>query len=332
MLYVRADGNSEIGMGHIMRCISIAKEIVSKGQEIKFLIASDTAADVLEQAEIKYVVLGTDYRNMESEKNVLAGILHSGDKILVDSYFVTNDYFNFLREYGKVFYIDDMHAFEYEVDGIINGNIYGDVERYQAEQVLGGCKYSPIRQEYREARKYRNPEEILITTGSSDPYGITEKIVRQILKDEVLGNQKINVICGKYNESYEELKALQVKNPNVRILRNVPNMWECMQNAMVAMTAGGTTVTELGCMGVPIVCFSFVDNQEKIVKVFYERDYAYYGGSYLEEGDNLIPKLCEAVKELVKDPGLRQQYTSKLMELIDGLGCERIAEALMQAE
>ena len=39
MLYVRADGNGEIGMGHIMRCISIAKEIVSKGKEITFLIS-----------------------------------------------------------------------------------------------------------------------------------------------------------------------------------------------------------------------------------------------------------------------------------------------------
>ena len=332
MLYVRADGNGEIGMGHIMRCISIAKEIVSKGKEITFLIASDTAADVLDQAEMKYVILGTDYRNMESEKSVLEGILKHGDKILVDSYFVSNDYFNFLRRYGKVFYIDDVHTFEYEVDGIINGNIYGDVETYNVKTVLGGCKYSPIRQEYHEARKNRKPEEILITTGSSDPYGITEKVVRQILQDDVLGKQKISIICGKYNESYEELKRLLKQNTNIRILRNVPNMWECMQSAMLAITAGGTTVTELGCMGVPIICFSFVDNQERIVKVFYERDYAYYGGSYLAEGDNLIPKLCEAAKTLVEDSKLRQNYSEKLMELIDGLGCKRIAEALMQAK
>ena len=64
-------------------------------------------------------------------------------------------------------------------------------------------------------------------------------------------------------------------------------MWECMQNAMVAITAGGTTVTELGCMGVPIVCFSFVDNQEKIVKVFYERDYVEVDVTTL---DKVIPE------------------------------------------
>lgn len=329
MLYVRADGNSKIGMGHIMRCLSIAKEIAGRGQEIIFLLASEEPAEVLKETGIKYILLQTDYMDMESEKESLSQILKSGDKILVDSYYVTKEYFLFLRQYGKVFYVDDMHFFEYPVDVVINGNIYGDRENYQVKTVLGGCRYSPLRAEYQIARLEKTPRNILITTGSSDPYKITEKVVHHLIDDDSMRGQEIEVICGKFNESYERLKKLEEQYPNIRVYKNVSNMWEHMKNAMLAITAGGTTMTELSCMGVPIVCFSFIENQDKIVRTFVEDDYAYYGGFYKEEGKNLAIKLSKAAKELVNDKKLREYYSEKLMRLVDGKGCQRIADEII---
>lgn len=332
MLYIRADGNSKIGMGHIMRCVSIAREIERKGKKVTFLIASGEPMDVLEEAQIAYIVLNTDYSDMEAEKNVLHKILKQGDKILVDSYFVTTDYLTYLKQYGEVFYIDDVHSFEYPVDVVINGNIYGDREQYRAQAVLGGCKYSPLRREYQSARLKRKPERILLTTGSSDPYKLTEKIVNAILQDEMLCTQSIDIVCGKFNESFAALKKLEEQYSNIKVYKNVSNMWEMMQSAMLAITAGGTTMTELSCMGVPIVCFSFVDNQDRIVKTFADDGYAHYGGFYMEKKDLLVTELCVAAKELVSDKCLREHYSKKLMELVDGKGCERIADTLIHFE
>lgn len=332
MLYVRADGNSKIGMGHIMRCVSIVGELMKRGLDVKFLIASQEPADVLKNAKIPYIILETDYTNMEEETEPLSRILQKGDKILVDSYYVTVEYFEYLKKFGKVIYIDDVHSFEYPVDMVINGNIYGDREKYQAGTVLGGCKYSPLKREYKEAKKFRKPENILVTTGSSDPYKITEKLVDVILLDEVLSKQKINIICGKYNKSYEVIKHLTKQNPNIEIFQNVSDMWEYMKNAMLAITAGGTTMTELSCMGVPIVCFSFVENQDRIVKTFVEDGYAHYGGFYAIEKENLVQNICTAAKELVMNDILREQYAVKLMELVDGRGCERIAEEIINLD
>lgn len=331
MLYIRADGNSKIGMGHVMRCLSIAKEIIGRGYEVTFLLASGEPADVLQNADIKYLILGTDYTDMDSEMNILSEILKKGDKILIDSYYVTKQYFEYLRTFGTVFYVDDVHSFDYPVDVIINGNIYGDREAYRVKTVLGGCKYSPLRAEYQNARKYSSKERILITTGSSDPYRLTEKIVYYILNDDILKYQKIDVICGKFNQSYDVLKDLENCHGNIKIHQNVSNMWEYMQNAMLAITAGGSTMTELSCMGVPIVCFSFVENQDRIVRTFVEDDYAYYGGFYKEEGEDLIPALCEATKKLIEDKTLRQYYSEKLMKLVDGKGCQRIADEIIRA-
>ena len=332
MLYVRADGNGKIGMGHIMRCVSIAKEIMKKGYEVKFLLASNEPTDVLRDANIPYSLLNTTYTQMEEELDMLTEILSEDDKILVDSYYVTNKYLLCLKNICAVFYMDDVHSFEYPTDMIINGNIYGNREKYVAKKVLGGCQYAPLRSEFKQAREKRKPQKILLTTGSSDPFGLTEKITKRILEDELLMQQEVDVICGKYNASYDALKKIEERHKNIRVHRNVSDMWEYMKTAMLAISAGGTTMTELGCMGVPIVCFSFVDNQDNIVRTFAEDGYAHYGGFWINEGERLIDNICVAAKELVSDSKLRETYSKKLMELIDGKGCERIAEQIISFE
>lgn len=329
MLYVRADGNKKIGMGHIMRCLAISGEVLRKNEDVTFLIASDEPADVLKEAGIPYIILDTDYRDMLSERERLSKIFTSGEKILVDSYFVTAQYLEFLKQYGKVFYMDDVHAFAYPADVIINGNIYGDREDYQAVTVLGGCKYSPLRREYQSAKKERKPEKILLTTGSSDPYRLTEKILHAMLQNEVLRACPIDVVCGKFSESYETLLKMEEQFSNIKVYRNVPAMWELMKSAMLAITAGGTTMTELSCMGVPIVCFSFAENQDRVVKTFVEDGYAHFGGFYSKKGEALVAELCQAAQELVLDENLRNSYATKLMELVDGKGCERIADTIV---
>ena len=328
-MYVRADGNSKIGMGHIMRCLSIAKEIMSRGYDVKFLIASKDSADVLEKEHIPYLILETDYTDMLSEKKILDGILTDGDKILVDSYYVNAEYFEWLKKKVTVFYMDDVHSFEYQADMIINGNIYGIYENYGNVYALGGCKYTPLRAEYREARLNRKPERILITTGSSDPYNITESIANVMINDPILCQTGMDIVCGKYNEAYERLRNLEKICPNIKVHRNVPNMWELMKNAMLAITAGGSTLNELSCLGVPIICFSFVENQERIVQVYNDEGYAHLGGAWSQGDEEFLNKICIAAKELLADEKLRDMYSSKLMQLVDGRGCERIAEKII---
>ncbi len=329
MIYVRADGNSRIGMGHVMRCIAISKELQKQGEEVTFVLADGAAADMLKQEGFFVHVLGTDYTKMDTEWTALGQILPTDCKVLVDSYFVTEDYLNKLRSYGQIFYIDDMDAFSYPVDCVINGNIYGDDIEYKAPMVLGGCKYAPLREEYAKARANAQPEYILLTTGSSDPYSITKKILQEMINRPVLMAKPIKVVCGRFNQDYEEIKSLEEQYGNIQVLQNVPDMWNLMSKAMVAVTAGGTTLNELNCLGVPAVCFSFVDNQERIVSTYVERGLSYYGGNYLQEGEKMIPYLCNSLEELVTNEVLRQRYRTRVSELVDGLGSKRIAEVII---
>ena len=329
MIYVRADGNSRIGMGHVMRCLAMSEEITRQGEQVTFIVADDGAVDMIEKSGYKCHVLGTEFTEMESELPKLLEILPDGAKVLIDSYFVTENYLRKIKEKCTVFYMDDLDIVPYPVDCVINGNIYGEDIEYNMPMVLGGCKYAPLRKEYVEAKQQADPQHILITTGSSDPHSITKKILAGIEMRPALLEKEIKIVCGRFNADYEEIKAYEQKYDNIEVLQNVPDMWNLMSKAMVAVTAGGTTMNELSCVGVPCVCFSFVDNQERVVSSYVEKGCAYFGGNYLSEGDEMIDYLCNSLEELVQNEDLRKFYSDKVSKLVDGLGSVRIAETII---
>ena len=66
-----------------------------------------------------------------------------------------------------------------------------------------------------------------------------------------------------------------------------------MRDSDIAVTAGGSTMYELSALGVPMVCFSFVDNQERIVEGFVERGLVGFGGNYLLQGEAMAAEAAE---------------------------------------
>ena len=70
MIYIRGDGNARIGAGHLMRCMTIAEELarLQGGREkICFVCADEDSGALVRENGFRSYVLGTDYRDMESE-------------------------------------------------------------------------------------------------------------------------------------------------------------------------------------------------------------------------------------------------------------------------
>lgn len=86
---------------------------------------------------------------------------------------------------------------------------------------------------------------------------------------------------------------------------------------------------ELCAVGVPILCFSFVDNQEKIVETFVQKGLVRYGGNYLTEKEEMPKKIVGHLCHLTQDQEARAEYSARERELVDGRGAARIAEALI---
>ncbi len=347
MIWIRADANKEIGSGHIMRCLSVATELKKRGEHVTFVVADEAAVALLEQKGQEYYVLHSDYRDMESELPKLRELFmqEKPDVILVDSYFATNHYLEQLNVYAKTAYMDDMFKVPYPVDVVINYNVYGDLLPYEEhahprnKAFLLGCSYVPLREEFQNAALQNETEQVLrqvreqvqnvlITTGGSDKYNLAGQVLGAVLSEEKTKTLQYHVVSGAFNGHLPVLKTLEAEYENVHIHTNVTNMSELMQKCDVAISAAGSTMYELCAVGVPTLCFSFVDNQERMVQTFVDKGLVHFGGDYLKDGEEMFAGLVTKLCELISSKELRQSYSEKARLLVDGKGAERIAEKL----
>lgn len=351
MVVIRADANSKIGMGHVMRCLSVADALVKRGEEVLFVTADDTPVPLLTKKGIPYRVLHTDYADMEAELPELlavlreltlraespeAALLQRNTSILVDSYYVTEKYLAALKSRITTIYMDDVYAFSYPVDMLINYNIYGEEMGYEKDaafadtKLLLGAKYVPLREEFSAAEQGRTVADggILITTGGSDSFNLAGQLLMEAMKYDALKEKEYHVVSGSLNPHIGELQDLAQKHENIHIHCNVTNMAELMAESKVALSAGGSTLYELCAMGVPVIAFSFAENQERLVQTFVKRGIVQYGGNYRTDGNKMIQNTIAGLETLLEDENLRTEYRKKARTLVDGKGAGRIAEAI----
>lgn len=355
MVVIRADANSKIGMGHVMRCLSVADALVKRREEVLFVTADDTPVPLLTKKGIPYRVLHTDYADMEAELPELwevlrelpqgaespeAALAQKNTSILVDSYYVTEKYLAALKKRIITIYMDDIYAFSYPVDMLINYNIYGEEMGYEKDaafadtKLLLGTEYVPLREEFSAAEQQRTAADggILITTGGSDSFNLAGQLLMEAMKYDALKEKEYHVVSGSLNPHIGEQQALAQKHENIHIHCNVTNMAELMAESEVALSAGGSTLYELCAMGVPVIAFSFAENQERLVQTFVKRGIAQYGGNYRTDGNKMIQNTIAGLEKLCGDEALKTEYRRKALQLVDGRGAERIAEALLSEQ
>ena len=73
MIGIRADANKIIASGHVMRCITIAKELVALGESVTFFVADNEGKSLVDSVgkeldHFEVVVLGRAYDHMEDEE------------------------------------------------------------------------------------------------------------------------------------------------------------------------------------------------------------------------------------------------------------------------
>lgn len=335
---IRADGNEILGMGHLMRCMSIGRELEKQGAQCVFFAAGEQAGSFLRERGFFCEVLHTDYQHMEEEIPLLN---HAAEKYapklwLVDSYQITQKY---LRELGKicpVFYLDDTGQQIYEAEGLINYNICGEDLGYEAlcsqsMKLLLGAKYAPVKEEF-VTTPYcirQDVENVLITMGGSDKLNITGMVCQSLL-EKLPEYMKFTLICGRFNPHLAELVQLKEGNERVFVKVDVPDMWNKLAAADVVVTAAGSTMYELSAMGIPSVCCYYVENQRRIAEGFAHRVGLCNGGDYSAEPEAVLERLAEAVQELVYNKEKRMHLAECMKQVSDGHGARRIANELLQ--
>lgn len=335
MLYIRTDMNQTIATGHMMRCLSIADAAKIQGEDTTFLLSDEQAVKFLQKRGYQYKILYTKWNEMEEELPTLLKVAEelSIKAVLIDSYQVTYNYLKRLSAAVKTFYIDDLNAFHYPVNGILCYANYWEkfhyAERYKNTELYLGLKYAPLRKEFSGCEKKDiKPlaKNLLLMSGGSDPYDILPNILEHMEKSAY---EKINVICGIYNTKYEELKRTFSSHKNICIQKAVDHMEDYMKKADLAVSAGGTTLYELCAVGTPAISYSFADNQLDNVAAFQKDGIIDYAGD--ARWDDVVFKIVRLLELYQKDEKLRKRRSEKMQRVVDGKGAGRIAERLLEA-
>ena len=329
-----------------MRCLTIADELskLTDDRDILFLCADEQSAEPALRRGYEVLVLNSDPQNMEEELPAWRKA-EWGDKettvIIVDSYFVTNRYLREIGKYGYVMLLDDMGEKRFFADGIINYNAFADKKRYESlygsenTDLILGSDYVPIRPQFREGsyRVRERVENILITTGGGDADNIAGRILRVVearIKQKITGDiMNYHLIIGGFNPHLKEMEELASSSHNVYIYHNVQDMAALMRQCDLAVTAGGSTIYELATVGVPFICFSYAENQERITEYLHREGIAYFAGALHREGEVVLERIAEQVQDLVKDHNKRNECYLNIKTLTDGAGAERLARLLV---
>ena len=322
--------NPEISTGHVMRCLSIADAALRMGKKTVFISADDQPAGLIESRGHECIVLGTVWNDLESEISALEKVISERNikRLLIDHYSVTDRYLKTVNSLTEAYYLDDLNAFDYPVSAVVCYAVYGEdfyPVKDPAKKYYLGCRFAPLRQAFEDPHPKRINEKIdniLVMTGGSDPYGVAEGILGALSHDEY---ECINVICGRFSGRKEKLEELFAGRDNVHIYPFVEKVWELYDEADVAISAGGSTLYELASMGVPVITYSFADNQIPNVSSFNEKGLMPCAGDARK--DDIYRNIVKLLDEL-GPAGIRRDISAKLMKLVDGKGAERLAQVL----
>ena len=369
MIGIRADANSIIATGHMMRCMTIAKVLVMQGQAVTFFVADEESVRLFSsfaEDDMEIVSLGTDYKDMESELGTLKDELSKRciETLLVDSYSVTADYFRELSKICRVAYMDDLKADVYPVDILINYSghatemgyeeAYCGICGYDKEPVkfLLGLKYAPLRPQFYEdegndsakmQQEENAPEAIdmagrlsvLLSTGGADMCNMIVPVLEKVIEQGLNSDITWHVVVGDYVTNTEEIERLAQTADNIVLHRSVKNMAKLMRECDIAVLAAGTMLTECAALRLPVVFYQVADNQKINVQYFGNTGGMVFAGSVME-GDSAkkqtIEAICWEVKRLSSDEKTRNAMKGCLAGITDGRGAIRIAKALIGKE
>lgn len=344
MIVFRADGNSFVGAGHIMRSLSIADAFKKVGESCLFITADNELQEIIIDRGHKNLVLNSEYDHMEDELEELTQAIDARDVevVFVDSYYVTKKYLRDLWQFCvnnsiTLIYIDDVLAFSYPCDMLLNYNIYAKVEDYKKlykdhalPTLLIGTQYAPQRAEFQglQDRKVKEiAKDILISTGGADSEHIGLEIIKNISSNPDWNAYRFHMIVGMMNLDKDKIESFSEGKENIVLYTSVKKMSELMQSCDVAVSAAGSTLYELCLTQTPTITYVLADNQIPGAEGFEKEGVLQCVGDVRAIGVSTLAEriICDAIV-LCNDYSKRQEIAHKMKYVVDGKGADRIVK------
>ena len=330
---IRADCTAEIGYGHVMRSLTVARALAVRGHaRVRFLMAPGSDAAPVESLGLEVARLAGG----ETGPDGLSGLASPGDgPLLIDSYAVAERDLEALRRAGyRVTLFDDENRLDfYPCDVVVNSAPGAQRLPYRGlpeTRFCLGTDFFPLREEFRLARAGRSEggraaSSMVVTCGGSDPEDQTSRI----LETTAPATRQLDVVAVLGPGYRGRAESLAKTLTNVTCRHRVEDMAALFNNVDLAVSAAGGTAMELAYMGVPTVLLALSEDQEKMAAALEAAGAAVYVGPWQ---DRIEARLRNSVETLVNaGPEARRRMRATGRKLIDGGGAKRVADAVLKS-
>ncbi len=331
----RCDGSSRRGMGHVVRCLTLAQLLVRAGFQVSFVTRSHEpgGADLIASAGYELSVLVED-ATPEEDVAFTAMVSRDAAVVVTDGYFVDDSYQQrIVDETGAVLVcIDDLSGARFVADLVVNSNLHAKVEQYQAPEgtrFLLGPDFALIRNEFLHARPeapWVGPavNRILVTMGGSDPPDFTSTVM------EWLAEMKLNVpVTYVLGPGYSGAQRALRSQPEhlFDVVLKPHSVLPLFVAADLVLSAAGTTCWELAFLGKAFVTVAIADNQRPVADELHRVGAAWSLGFYADVERRAFQ---ESILKLMRSRRERQRLADGAHALVDGEGKYRVVSAIQE--
>ena len=343
----RVDASAEVGFGHLSRCINLAEVLRSRGIEVLFICRDDEAKSFLALEDrlfatvlLPMLTVGEPVNQQEDAQQTIQAL--QGERpewLIVDSYTLDKNWERLMRPHvAKIAVIEDLSGREHDCDLLLDQNYSkrsaASFEKFVPNtcELLLGPRFALIGEQFRILRQLKSkptPElkRIFVFCGGSDPQNLTQQVIDGISCSE-LSNVAVDVVVGAQNKTFDREAALKL-NANIEIHDASGEFARIMSIADLAIGAGGTTSWERMCLGVLSIVVSIAENQiSACEKLGRDGLVTYLGAQPSLKPGAIKNAVIEAKTKFVS----WFDQIEKGQILVDGRGCERVAEVMCPSD
>lgn len=315
-LCLYTEANSELGFGHLNRCLILGGALISAGHQVT-LIARGNESEIRGFSGDRCWVKNVQNR----PKN-----WPNADAFIVDCYCYDEFFYAALRKfYNLIIIFDDEHKnLPKNISAVINANMYADPTRYAPGlKKFIGISYLLVRDEFYGLNSYLDANDVLICVGGSDPTEQMDRLIGLAIRST---ERRIHVV---YGHSHINLDVVQKWKRHARVVTYQAStaMTEIYKHCAYAITGSGSMIYELGCLGIPSISMALSENQVDLGLCIAEKKLGFYLGEYLNVLDCDISRAIQVIDE---DIILRENIRTFWKELLKEKGSQHLAKKISE--
>lgn len=335
---LRADGNSTIGLGHILRLLALA-DMLKDDFFLSFALQEPNEYLIhLVKGSCHEIISLSQEVDFIKEANTFSTTHLAGYEIVVlDGYSFQTEYQKIVAsKCKKLVFVDDLHLWHQYADVIINHAALVTPEVYDTQaqtQFCLGLNYALLRKEFLvphlAKRNVIALKKVFLSMGGADVHNVTQKFIDVLARIDFI--DEVTVLLGKMNVHSTSIKKAINENKwaKFHIQQNLSasDLCEELTSCQLAICPASTTALEVCAVGVGLLSGFTADNQSDILEGLNRTN------CILNLGDlTRIPheQIEASILDLIENTEILVKMMLAQNELIDGKSPERFLKLFTQ--